>query len=193
MGIRALLERIDGVEVIAEARSGDELLALLRTVSPDVVVTDISMPGTDGLTAIARIHAQQPQLPLLVLSMYDTPDVVKRAVASGARGYLMKNAGIEELEQALRNLVADGSYFSGEVARLLLQKADASPSELLTARQVEILVLLARGQSSKEIAFELGLSSKTVDVHRARIMERLGVTELAGLTRYAVRNGLVQL
>jgi DNA-binding NarL/FixJ family response regulator len=193
MGIRALLERIEGVQVIAEARSGDELLALLRTVSPDVVVTDISMPGTDGLTAIARIHADQPQLPILVLSMYDTPDVVKRAVASGARGYLMKNAAIEELEQALRNLVDDGSYFSGEVARLLLQKSDASPAELLTARQVEILVLLARGQSSKEIAFELGLSSKTVDVHRARIMERLGVTELAALTRYAVRNGLVQL
>jgi DNA-binding NarL/FixJ family response regulator len=192
-GIKALLERIPGVEVIGEARSGDELLALLQKVTPDVVVTDISMPGTDGITAIAHIHAEQPEMPILVLSMYDTPEVVKRAVASGARGYLIKNAAMEELEQAVGNLVAHGSYFSGEVARLLLQKSDAGPTELLTARQLEILVMLARGRSSKEIAFLLGLSSKTVDVHRARIMERLGVTELAALTRYAVRNGLVQL
>jgi DNA-binding NarL/FixJ family response regulator len=192
-GIRALLEAIPGVEVIGEAAGGEELLAILRTVRPDVVMTDISMPGIDGIEAIARINADWPELPILVLSMYNTVDVVKRAVASGARGYVMKNATVQEMEQALHNVVANGSYFSGDIARLLMQKGEGTPSELLTQRQVQILTLLAKGLSSKEIAFQLRLSSKTVDVHRARIMERLGITELAGLTKYAVRNGLVQL
>jgi DNA-binding NarL/FixJ family response regulator len=192
-GIRALLEAIPGVEVIAEACSGEELLAILRSVEPDVVMTDISMPGIDGIEAIARINEDWPDLPILVLSMYNTVDVVKRAVASGARGYVMKNATVQEVEQALHNLVANGSYFSAEVARLLMQKGEGTPTELLTQRQVQILTLLAKGMSSKEIAFQLGLSSKTVDVHRARIMERLAITELAGLTKYAVRNGLVKL
>ena len=191
-GIKALLSTVEGVEVIAEARNGNELLALLETVHPDVVMTDISMPGMDGITAIAEIHNRHPEVRVVVLSMYDTVDFVKRAVANGACGYLMKDAPPFELEQALRSVVATGSYFSAAVAQRLLQPSEPTVDDELTVRQVEILTLIAQGKSAKEIAFELGLSPKTVDVHRARIMERLRLNDIASLTRYAVRKGLVK-
>jgi two-component system, NarL family, nitrate/nitrite response regulator NarL len=191
-GIKALLATVEGVQVIAEARNGQELLALLDSVKPDVVMTDISMPGMDGITAIAEIHARHPGVRVIVLSMYDTVDFVKRAVANGACGYLMKDAPPFELEQALRSVMATGSYFSAAVAQRLLQPSEPTVDDELTTRQVEILTLIAQGKSAKEIAFELGLSPKTVDVHRARIMERLRLNDIASLTRYAVRKGLVK-
>jgi DNA-binding NarL/FixJ family response regulator len=191
-GIKALLATVEGVRVIAEARNGNELLALLDSVKPDVVMTDISMPGMDGITAIAEIHSRHPDVRVIVLSMYDTVDFVKRAVANGACGYLMKDAPPFELEQALRSVMATGSYFSAAVAQRLLQPSEPTVDDELTTRQVEILTLIAQGKSAKEIAFELGLSPKTVDVHRARIMERLRLNDIASLTRYAVRKGLVK-
>ncbi|MEO7549110.1 MAG: response regulator transcription factor [Ramlibacter sp.] len=191
-GIKALLTMIDGVQVIAEARDGRELIALVESLMPDVVMTDISMPGMDGITAIAEIHARFPQVRLLVLSMYDTVDFVKRAVANGACGYLMKDAPPFELEQAMRSVMATGSYFSPSIAQRLLQPSEPTVDDELTHRQVEILRLIAQGRASKEIAFELGLSPKTVDVHRARIMERLRINDIASLTLYAVRKGLIK-
>jgi DNA-binding NarL/FixJ family response regulator len=191
-GIKALLSTVEGVRVIAEARNGNELLALLESVKPDVVMTDNSMPAMDGITAIAEIHARFPDVRVIVLSMYDTVDFVKRAVANGACGYLMKDAPPFELEQALRSVMATGSYFSAAVAQRLLQPSEPTVDDELTTRQVEILTLIAQGKSAKEIAFELGLSPKTVDVHRARIMERLRLNDIASLTRYAVRKGLVK-
>jgi DNA-binding NarL/FixJ family response regulator len=191
-GIKALLSTVEGVQVIAEARNGTELLALLESVKPDVVMTDISMPGMDGITAIAEMHTRFPDVRVIVLSMYDTVDFVKRAVANGACGYLMKDAPPFELEQALRSVMATGSYFSAAVAQRLLQPSEPTVDDELTQRQVEILTLIAQGKSAKEIAFELGLSPKTVDVHRARIMERLRLNDIASLTRYAVRKGLVK-
>ena len=191
-GIKALLSMVEGVEVIAEARDGRELITLVESLNPDVVMTDISMPGMDGITAIAEIHGKHPQVRLLVLSMYDTVDFVKRAVANGACGYLMKDAPPFELEQAVRSVMATGSYFSPAIAQRLLQPSEPTVDDELTQRQVEILTLIAQGKSAKEIAFELGLSPKTVDVHRARIMERLRLNDIASLTRYAVRKGLVK-
>ena len=191
-GIKALLTMIEGVQVIAEARDGRELIALVESLMPDVVMTDISMPGMDGITAISEIHARFPQVRLLVLSMYDTVDFVKRAVANGACGYLMKDAPPFELEQAVRSVMATGSYFSPSIAQRLLQPSEPTVDDELTHRQVEILRLIAQGRASKEIAFELGLSPKTVDVHRARIMERLRINDIASLTLYAVRKGLIK-
>jgi len=191
-GIKALLSMVDGVQVVAEARDGKELVALVESLQPDVVMTDISMPGMDGITAIAEIHARHPQVRMLVLSMYDTVDFVKRAVANGACGYLMKDAPPFELEQAVRSVMATGSYFSPAIAQRLLQPSEPTVDDELTHRQVEILKLIAQGRASKEIAYELGLSPKTVDVHRARIMERLQLNDIASLTRYAVRKGLVK-
>ena len=191
-GIKALLTMIDGVEVIAEARDGRELLTLLAGVTPDLVMTDISMPGMDGITAIAEIHDRYPDLKVLVLSMYDTVDFVKRAMASGACGYLLKDASPFELEQAVRSVMTMGSYFSPAIAQRLMQPSEPTADDELTQRQIEILKLIAKGRASKEIAFELGLSSKTVDVHRARIMDRLRLNDIASLTLYAVRKGLIK-
>lgn len=191
-GIKALLSMIDDVEVIAEAREGKELIALVDSLTPDLVMTDISMPGMDGITAISHIHARHPQVRLLVLSMYDTVDFVKRAVTNGACGYLMKDAPPLELEQAVRSVMAAGSYFSPAIAQRLLQPSEPTVDDELTHRQVEILRLIAQGRASKEIAYELGLSPKTVDVHRARIMERLRLNDIASLTLYAVRKGLIK-
>jgi DNA-binding NarL/FixJ family response regulator len=191
-GIKALLSMVEGVDVVAEARDGRELIALVASLNPDVVMTDISMPGMDGITAISEIHGKHPNVRLLVLSMYDTVDFVKRAVASGACGYLMKDAPPFELEQAVRSVMATGSYFSPAIAQRLLQPSEPTVDDELTHRQVEILKLIAQGRASKEIAYELGLSPKTVDVHRARIMERLHLNDIASLTRYAMRKGLIK-
>lgn len=191
-GIKALLSMVEGVDVIAEARDGRELITLVESLQPDIVMTDISMPGMDGISAIAQIHGTHPHVRMLVLSMYDTVDFVKRAVASGACGYLMKDAPPFELEQAVRSVMATGSYFSPAIAQRLLQPSEPSVADELTHRQVEILKLIAQGRASKEIAYELGLSPKTVDVHRARIMERLQLNDIASLTRYAVRKGLIK-
>jgi DNA-binding NarL/FixJ family response regulator len=191
-GIQGLIELLPDVEVMAEASSGEALLSLLENVTPDLVITDIHMPGIDGLEAVARIRQQHPLLPVLVLSMHDTAEFVQRAVASGANGYLMKNAPPGELQHAVQTMLATGSYFNAKVARMLLERVETCANDGLTDRQVEILSMIARGMSSKEIGYELGLSPKTVDVHRARIMERLQVRDIASLTRYAVRRGLVK-
>jgi DNA-binding NarL/FixJ family response regulator len=190
-GIQGLIELLPDVEVVAQAGSGEELLAVLERVRPHLVITDIHMPGMDGVEAVARIRSCHPALPILVLSMFDGAEMVQRAVARGANGYLMKNAEPEELQQAVSVMLKTGSYFSAHVARLLMQQTDAA-DDGLTDRQKEVLALLASGLSSKEIAFQLNLSPKTVDVHRARIMERLDVRDVASLTRYAVRRGLVK-
>jgi DNA-binding NarL/FixJ family response regulator len=191
-GIKALLSTIPGVQVIAEARDGRELVSLVEGLLPDVAITDISMPGMDGIAAISEIHSRHPEVRILVLSMYDTVDFVKRAVANGACGYLMKDAPPFELEQALHSVVTTGSYYSSAIAQRLLQPSEPTASDELTERQIEILTLIAQGKASKEIAFELGLSPKTVDVHRARIMERLRLGDIASLTLYAVRKGLIK-
>jgi DNA-binding NarL/FixJ family response regulator len=191
-GIQGLIELLPEVEVVAEASSGEELLSLLESVTPDLVITDIQMPGINGLEAVARIRRGHPALPVLVLSMHDTADFVQRAIANGANGYLMKNAAPSELQHAVQAMLATGGYVNAKVARMLLERVDTCAADGLTDRQIEILSMLAGGLSSKEIGYELGLSSKTIDVHRARIMERLEVRDVASLTRYAVRRGLIK-
>ena len=190
-GLKLLLEMMPGVKVVSEARNGDDLLAAVDRDKPDLVVTDISMPGMDGLAALARLRALAVPPRVLVVSMHDSPDFIRRALKLGAAGYLMKEGSPVELEHAVRSVMAGHSYLSPQVSHKLLQTHESSPEELLTGRQLEILVLIARGHATKEVAFKLGLSPKTVDVHRARIMERVGIDDVAGLTLYCVRHGLV--
>lgn len=190
--IKALLRAVPGVDVIAEASDGRELVTLVESLHPDIVMTDVSMPGMDGIAAIAEIKAGHPAVRQLVLSMHDTADVVRRAVDAGACGYLKKNSPRFELEHAIHSVMRNGAYFSPAVTQLLLQPAERSADQELTRRQVQIVTLIAQGMDSNAVALELGLSAKTVHVHRARIMERLGLKHVASLTLYALRKGLVK-
>ena len=191
-GIRSILKTLPEVNVVAEVGSGSELLELLASVRPDMVITDISMPGLDGLEALREIRVRHPQVRVIVLSMHDEPELVRRAVTAGAAAYLRKDSGELELASAIHSVMTTGSYISAGIAKLLLSSNQPQAEEVLTTRQIQILKMLAQGRTSKEIGFELGLSSKTVDVHRARIMERLGLRDVASLTMYAVRKGLVK-
>jgi DNA-binding NarL/FixJ family response regulator len=180
------------VQVIAEVSDGAELLELLESICPDVVITDISMPGMDGLASLSQIRVRHPQVKVIVLSMHDSAEMVKRAIAAGAAAYLRKDASEFELASAIHSVMTAGSYISAAVAKLLMEPTEPAVEDVLTQRQLEILKLLAQGKTSKEIAFTLGLSSKTVDVHRMRIMERLGLRDVASLVVYAVRKGLIE-
>lgn len=188
-----LVEQLPGAEVIAEAGDGEELIRVAEALEPEIVFVDIEMPKMDGLEAIRRLAQSRPNVRCVVLSMHESVEMVRRAAACGAAGYVMKNASAQELHSAIDAVMARGSYYSPAVASLLLAPVPPGPQEVLTERQVEIVKLMASGKTSKEIAYELGLSPKTVDAHRARIMERLQIFDLASLTHYAIRHRLVEL
>ncbi|MBL8302482.1 MAG: response regulator transcription factor, partial [Ideonella sp.] len=190
-GMRLLLGASPEIEVVGEARGGVELGDAVDRLRPDVVITDLSMPDGDGVAAIEWLRQRHPAIRILVLSMYDTPETIRRAMRAGADGYVLKGSPSAEIEQAVRDVMRGSTYFSPRAAQRLAADDAPQPEDLLTPRQIEILGLLARGLSSKEIGYDLGLSSKTVDVHRASIMARLGLGDVASLTLYAVRAGLV--
>lgn len=189
--IAALVSAVSGFEVVAQARTGADLVALVDQVRPDLVITEIRIPGCDALGVIAEIHGRHPDVRLLALSADETIEAVKQALASGACGYLTKQAPSYELEHAVRSVMTRGFYYSPLTAQQLLATPQPAAEEALTPRQVQILKLLVQGRSSREIAGELGLSAKTVDVHRARIMARLELHGVANLARYALRQGLL--
>jgi DNA-binding NarL/FixJ family response regulator len=195
-GIRSLLGGMVDVQVIAEASSGEEALELAARDLPDVVLMDIAMKGITGLEAAARLRERHPSVRVVILSMHSGEEYVLQALRAGAVGYLLKDAATGELELALRNVMRGESWLSPAVSRQVVEGyvqrvgGEAAP-DLLTARQREVLRLVAGGKSTKEIAFLLNLSVKTVETHRAQIMERLGIRDVAGLVRYALRTGLV--
>lgn len=195
-GIRSLLNGMDEVEVVAEASSGEEAIELAASSRPDVVLMDIAMKGITGLEAAARMRARNPEARVVILSMHSGEEYVLQALRAGAAGYLLKDAATGELELALRSVMRGESWLSPAVSRQVVEGYVQRPGgeqapELLTARQREVLRLVASGKSTKEIAFLLNLSVKTVETHRAQIMDRLGIRDVAGLVRYALRTGLV--
>jgi DNA-binding NarL/FixJ family response regulator len=197
-GIRALLEKLPGVEVAGEASDGREVLELIKAHQPDVVLMDLSMPGLNGLQALARITRGFPRVRVLILSMHHNDEYVLQALKSGAAGYLLKRAATAELPEALQNVMRGQTYLSRGIASLFLKKfplqdiaQSHSPLEQLTSRQREILQLLAEGQNTKAIALVLKLNPKTVEYHRATMMARLRISNLPGLVRFALRNGLI--
>jgi DNA-binding NarL/FixJ family response regulator len=195
-GIRSLLGGMSDVQVIAEASSGEEALEAAARDLPDVVLMDIAMKGITGLEAAARLRERQPSVRVVILSMHSGEEYVLQALRAGAVGYLLKDAATGELELALRSVMRGESWLSPAVSHQVVEGymqrvgGEAAP-EVLTARQREVLRLVAGGKSTKEIAFLLNLSVKTVETHRAQIMERLGIRDVAGLVRYALRTGLV--
>lgn len=199
-GIRALVQRVSGLEVVGEAENGREALRLAKSLHPNVVLMDISMPELNGLDAIARMLQYDPKIAVIVLSMHESREHVLRALQAGACGYVLKNAAVDELEKAIRTVASGQKYLTPAVSEQLIAtvtapRSDAASSrnaaESLTQRQREILQLIAEGRSSREIAALLNISVKTVETHRSLLMERLNLHDVAGLVRYAVRVGLV--
>jgi DNA-binding NarL/FixJ family response regulator len=196
-GLRALLQSLEGVQVVAEASDGRAALSLAATHQPDVVLMDISMPELNGLEATAQIASDFPTTRVIVLSMHTNEEYVLRALRAGAAGYLIKDSGMAELETAVRAVARGEVYLSPAVSKPVVEEylrrvgGQAGPLDQLTPRQREVLQLLAEGHSTHTIAQKLSISGKTVEAHRAQIMARLGIHDLAGLVRYAVRTGLV--
>jgi DNA-binding NarL/FixJ family response regulator len=195
-GIRSLLEKLDFVEVVGEADNGRQALELVRTLAPQVVLMDIGMKELNGLETTKRIQNDFPEVRVLILSMHANEEYVLQALRAGARGYILKDAATEDLERALKAVAAGQTHFSPSILRPViedyLQKrgTQEGPFETLTPRQREILQLIAEGQSTKEIAFTLKVSVKTVEAHRVQLMERLDIHDVAGLVKYAIRMGL---
>jgi DNA-binding NarL/FixJ family response regulator len=195
-GMRSLLREIPGVEVVAEAAEGAAALELAARERPDVVLMDIAMKGMGGLEAAARLRESAPGVKVVILSMHAGEEYVLQALRAGAAAYLIKDSATAELELALRSVMRGETYLSPAISRQVVEgyvrRVGAGAAEdPLTPRQREVLKRIAEGRSTKEIAFELELSVKTVETHRAQIMERLGIRDVAGLVRYAMRAGLV--
>src|SRR4051812_583596 len=196
-GIRALLEKIEGVIVAGEAADGHEVLEFLDREEPDVLLLDISMPRLNGMETLARIGKEFPSVRVIVLSVHQNSEYLWQAINAGAAGYLLKRASAAELESAITTVKQGRFYLSTELAPLGRQLpllpacSRKQPLEQLTSRQREILQLIAEGETTKGIAMLLKISSKTVEYHRAQLMERLNIFDLPGLVRFAMRTGMI--
>ncbi|WP_240549080.1 response regulator transcription factor [Billgrantia antri] len=188
-GLRYRLEAQPGIDLIGVASSGQELLTLAQELRPDVVVTDITMPGISGLEACKILQETCPGIRVLVLTMHDNEEYIRRAVACGAAGYVLKDASAEEMVFALREVASGRSHFGSSVSRVLLEEKEGR----LTQRETDILKLMFEGMSSRDIGEALAISTRTVESHRSNIYRKLNTNSLAGLFRYAMRHGLVEL
>ena len=196
-GFQALLSSCPGVQVVAETGDGRQALRLAQEMQPDVILMDISMPGLNGLEATARVVSEHPNIRVIILSMHADEEYVLQALRAGASGYLLKDSDAAELELAISAVVRGETYLSPQVSRhviadyLRLVGDQPSAHEQLTPRQREVLQLIAEGHTTKQIAQILSVSEKTAMTHRAQLMERLDIHDIAGLVRYAIRIGLV--
>jgi DNA-binding NarL/FixJ family response regulator len=197
-GIASCLERRSNLEVVAEAADGEEALRKAREMSPDIVLSDMDMPNLTGLGLIEALHKELPTVKVLILSMHPNPDQVLRCAQAGANGYVLKQASPEELVQAIETVSAGEPFYSPDVARVALNKlvrgngSGPDPS-LLSNREREVLTQIAEGLSNKEIACLLNIGTRTVETHRERLMRKLNIHTIAGLTRFAIAKGMVIL
>jgi len=197
-GIASLLGDIPGVEVVGEASDGHEAVRLASELVPHILFLDIAMPGMNGLDALALINEAEPAVRVIILSMNDSEEHVLRALKLGAVGFMLKDAAPEELAQAIKAINAGHTWLSAAVSKTVIASyversgADEIQS-LLTARQNQVLKMIAEGRSTKEISFALNLSVKTIETYRAQIMDKLDIHDLPGLVRYAIRQGIIPL
>ena len=203
-GIRSLIQNIPGVEVIAEADNGRDAIKLIDELNPDLVLLDIAMPELNGLEVVARISKEFSDTKVIILSMHTNEEYVVQALRSGASGYLLKDAAPNELEIAVNAVMRGETYLSPAISKHVVDNylkriSNVSPDKelspdiftQLTSRQREILQLIAEGNSTKEIANKLNVSIKTVETHRMQLMDRIGIHDVAGLVRYAIRAGII--
>ena len=197
-GIRSLLQDLIGIEVVGEAGNGREALQLMETLHPDVVLMDIAMPELNGLEAAKRINKDFPGVRVIILSMHTSEEYVLQALRAGAAGYLLKDANPVELELAIKAVVQGETYLSPAVSKHVVKDylrrvgKQTDLLQVLTSRQREVLQLIAEGHATKEIADKLDIGVKTVETHRAQLMDRLDIHDEAGLVRYAMRVGLIR-
>lgn len=197
-GIRSLLSKLAEVEVIGEAKDGIDAVRFCKQHAPDVVLMDIAMPELNGLDATTRIADASPSTRVLFLSMHANEEYMQQALQMGAAGYLLKGADLKELEFAIRSVARGERYLTPAVAKYMVEgyrnkgRNGATQLAQLTSRQREILQLIAEGHSTKDIAGRLNLSVKTIETHRAQVMKRLQIHDVAGLVRFAIGKGLVR-
>lgn len=199
-GIRHILERAPGFQVVAEAANGADALRLAGSTLPDVAVLDVSMPGMSGLKVAAELRRTVPEARVLILSMYDNPEYVLEAVRAGAHGYILKDSAATDLRKAVEAVHAGESFFSPVIAKRLSEaergqldrEARTGSLAQLTGRERDVLAGIARGLTNKEIAAELGISHRTVETHRESLMRKLRIHTVAGLTKFALETGLVK-
>lgn len=197
-GIRALVEKIERMVVVGEAGTGSEALQLVSELKPDLMLLDITMPDGGGFEVLDEVTKQYPAIKIIVLTVHEAGEYAIRALREGAAGFLPKSAASTELEQAIQTVVRGDVYISPETSRktLLEYGKGATKRDLLATlspRQREVLRLIAEGQTTKKIAQLLEISVKTVETHRAQLMERLGIHDVAGLVRYAIIVGLIEV
>jgi DNA-binding NarL/FixJ family response regulator len=197
-GIRAELEKLPQVQIVGEASDGRQAIDLTGTLQPNLVFMDISMKGLNGLEATARIVKEFPKVRVVILSMHQNEEYFWQALKAGASGYLLKKAATSELSTAVSRVLAGEIFLTREISTRLVKKFplqqiahQKSPLEQLTDRQREILQLIAEGQTTKAIALILKVSPKTVEYHRAKLMERLNIFDIPGLVRFALQSGLI--
>ena len=193
-GIRALLEALPNYQIDAECADGLQAVAEIRRLKPDIALLDIAMPGLNGIEVSQAIRQFDRQIRILILSSIDRQEVIDQALATGIDGYLLKDFVLDDLRQALDAVLAGRTFLSPKIQELRTQRnldGRSGNTASLTARQTQILRLVASGMTTKEIARNLGISSKTVEFHRARLMERLAVHDVTALTRYAIQSGVV--
>ncbi len=196
-GIRALLEGLEGVKIVGEAGDGLTALRLIQKLCPDLVLMDIQMPGMNGLSTLEQVSQELPDVRIIVLTMHANEEYVLQALRAGAAGYLLKGAGPSELETAIATVARGEQYLSASLSRTVLEQyarrtgSELTPLERLSPRQRQTLQLIAEGMNVKEIAQTLGISAKTVETHRSQLMAVLGIHDVPGLVRFAIRTGLV--
>jgi DNA-binding NarL/FixJ family response regulator len=198
-GIRSLLEKLTDVEVAAEASDGREAIRLVEKHEPHVVLTDIAMPVLNGLEVTRHLTDKFPKVRVVVLSMYSDEEHVYLALRAGAAGYLLKGAARGELELAIRAVAQGEMYLSPTVSKPIIMEyggratGETSLLKRLSARQIQVLQLIARGKTTKQVALELNISAKTVETHRMQLMDRLEIHDIPHLVRFAIKVGLVAL
>ena len=190
-GFRRMLEDDPDIQVVGEASDGHDAVRAAERLRPDVVVMDFALPSMNGAVATRNILKTNPETRVLILSMHSEPTYVRTCMEAGARGYLLKNAMDLELVQAVKQVAGGAEFFDSRLG--LGPKAEARPAPELTTRELEVLQLIVHGKSNKDIAVVLGVSANTVAVHRANIMQALGIHNTAELVVYAIRNGLVSI
>jgi two-component system response regulator NreC len=192
--LKSFLER-EGIQVAGEASDGQELVGVAASVCPDVAVVDISMPLMNGLEAAGEIRRSSPQTRTILLTRHDEAQYVTEALRAGVKGYVLKNQAATDLVHAIYQVCRGGFYLSPSISHTVVEaflSKTAQPPDPLTSRERQVLQLISEGKSTKDVACLLGISSKTAESHRARLMQKLDIHETASLVRYAIRRGLIQ-